>query len=417
MTRMAFWTIALLGIATPASPQVPTPTPSPVSGVWMVTGGGGAKGDCMSEIALDWGPYDPARLPSAQPSDVVAPSFATGGGEGRVSPGQTCVDGTACDADGTADGRCTFRVAVCLCVNDPATSNCTGTDQTRGLWCNVRPDVEPDGEHDDVALAPFAYLLRKPSRLSKDPDERRARCNLERKIRGCVLDLDTASNVPQKYARYVDSSGPLTFNNDCLAECDPQTEPDCRPCPTPYLAGGAPDDLRPQASPTPGIMSPMLLDFGDDPYDWLEALVPGESVTGVAKSPASTASKSLFLLSTEYDAVDHPHKSALHRGNESVDRFGTDPVRRCVDDPQTCASFAAHEQFVDMAAWSEAADDPDDPAHPMVCSDFAEVVVDLDGRSRKVFTLSGDFWAGSNQLGPVDKGGGDTVRLTCQSAS
>src|SRR6185369_4432438 len=46
--------------------------------------------------------------------------------DGLPSLHQTCVDGDpSCDADGAADGRCSFRVAVCLLSPDPDLPSCT----------------------------------------------------------------------------------------------------------------------------------------------------------------------------------------------------------------------------------------------------------------------------------------------------
>src|SRR5262249_4381224 len=67
----------------------------------LVAGGGPAKSDCYAE----W--------------QVTNPTLS---GKTSIS----CVDGdTNCDADGVADGQCTFNVSICLFETDTALSQCT----------------------------------------------------------------------------------------------------------------------------------------------------------------------------------------------------------------------------------------------------------------------------------------------------
>ena len=107
--------------ALPMKDAVPAAQSSAIDGVWMVTGGPGAKGDCMSEFALQWD----ARWDPASSYHCKHPEFGTSGNAGRVSPGQVCTDGDGCDRDVDVfgydvPGQCTFKVGVCFCVDDPA---------------------------------------------------------------------------------------------------------------------------------------------------------------------------------------------------------------------------------------------------------------------------------------------------------
>jgi hypothetical protein len=69
----------------------------------LIPGGGSVSTDCVSE----WVVNNPDNEPEFD-------------AKGLVSGTQTCTDGDAiCDADGTANGACEFRVGVCLNNQDP----------------------------------------------------------------------------------------------------------------------------------------------------------------------------------------------------------------------------------------------------------------------------------------------------------
>ncbi|MFN2378494.1 MAG: hypothetical protein ABR538_18335, partial [Candidatus Binatia bacterium] len=70
----------------------------------LVPGGGSTASDCTVEF------YG---------LELVAPSPT------RPARSAICVDGAACDADGAADGACTFPLGLCLNVDDPRLADCT----------------------------------------------------------------------------------------------------------------------------------------------------------------------------------------------------------------------------------------------------------------------------------------------------
>ena len=75
--------------------------------VFFAPGGGPAKTDCLGE----W------RIASAHGGPNAA---------GKVAARQKCTDGDpGCDADGTANGTCTFTVAACLARTDARLPKCT----------------------------------------------------------------------------------------------------------------------------------------------------------------------------------------------------------------------------------------------------------------------------------------------------
>jgi hypothetical protein len=93
-----------------------------------IPGGGNPETDCRGE----WEVPNPTNTPFLDP-------------KGLPNLKQTCVDGDpACDADLTANGTCTFRVAICLDQSDPALPACTASGTT-------------------------GYLVKKPNPLAKDP--------------------------------------------------------------------------------------------------------------------------------------------------------------------------------------------------------------------------------------------------------
>jgi hypothetical protein len=116
-------------------------TPSPW---WCVEGGGEAISDCLLEI-------NPLHRMAVH---------------GTRTPVLTCRDGDAsCDADGQQDGRCTFRVALCLSNADPRMPACAPAKVD-----HVR--VVVSGEPDDrtavrleASLAALGPQVRRRGRL------------------------------------------------------------------------------------------------------------------------------------------------------------------------------------------------------------------------------------------------------------
>jgi hypothetical protein len=87
----------------------------------LVQGGGAKKTDCSAEFQI----VDPSNLPFRD-------------SHGRINQVQTCHDGDpTCDADGAADGACTFRVAVCLNQTDSDLPTCVPT--TAASYTLVKP--------------------------------------------------------------------------------------------------------------------------------------------------------------------------------------------------------------------------------------------------------------------------------------
>lgn len=86
----------------------------------LVPGGGSAESDCAMEL------YG---------IELVAPS------EGRRARSAICVDGAACDADGAADGGCTFPLGICINVTDPRLPDCAPSGVPGVELVSVRPDT------------------------------------------------------------------------------------------------------------------------------------------------------------------------------------------------------------------------------------------------------------------------------------
>jgi hypothetical protein len=77
-----------------------------------VPGGGSPSTDCVAEVGV----MNPANTPFLD-------------NRGLVNKNQVCTDGDlACDADRTADGACTFRVAICFNQADASLPACTPSD-------------------------------------------------------------------------------------------------------------------------------------------------------------------------------------------------------------------------------------------------------------------------------------------------
>jgi hypothetical protein len=73
--------------------------------------GGASSADCLVEMAVL---PSPPRDPSGVPSRSIR-----------------CRDGEACDADGAADGACTFSVSLCINNTDPRLDGCVPSDVQR----------------------------------------------------------------------------------------------------------------------------------------------------------------------------------------------------------------------------------------------------------------------------------------------
>jgi hypothetical protein len=98
----SFSTFAVVHPDALAGGYVPPPVP----------GGGPRVTDCTSEVAV----LNPTNAPFLDQ-------------RGLVNKNQVCTDGDlACDADRTADGVCTFRVAICFNQSDASLPTCTPTD-------------------------------------------------------------------------------------------------------------------------------------------------------------------------------------------------------------------------------------------------------------------------------------------------
>jgi hypothetical protein len=88
-----------------------------------IPGGGRTSTDCVGEVAV----MNPGNTPFLD-------------SRGLVSQNQVCTDGdSACDADRTADGACTFRVALCFNQTDAALPDCTPTTVTTYRLSTPKP--------------------------------------------------------------------------------------------------------------------------------------------------------------------------------------------------------------------------------------------------------------------------------------
>jgi hypothetical protein len=115
----------------PGSTLLAVVHPNALSGGYvtpLVPGGGSPRRDCRAEIAV----MNPTNTPFLDT-------------HGHVNSSQTCHDGDpACDSDRTADGTCSFRVAVCFNRADAAFPSCPADTTT-------------------------SYTLRRPLPLAGDP--------------------------------------------------------------------------------------------------------------------------------------------------------------------------------------------------------------------------------------------------------
>jgi hypothetical protein len=93
-----------------------------------IPGGGNPATDCRGEWEV--------------PNPTNTPFLDT---KGLPNQKQTCVDGDpACDADLTANGTCTFRVAICLDQSDAALPTCTAGGTTGYLVKKPAPIAQKD---------------------------------------------------------------------------------------------------------------------------------------------------------------------------------------------------------------------------------------------------------------------------------
>jgi hypothetical protein len=109
----------------------------------LVPGGGSPSTDCAMELLVD----NPLNSP---PADR----------KGFPNSAQSCTDGDpTCDADGVANGACSFKVAVCLNVSDPRlierrSGEMACTPSSVAVWQVRRPlpDSKPPGDANGAAL-------------------------------------------------------------------------------------------------------------------------------------------------------------------------------------------------------------------------------------------------------------------------
>jgi hypothetical protein len=111
---------------------------------WCVEGGGDAATDCLLEI-------NPVHRMAVR---------------GTRAPVLECADGDPeCDADGEHDGRCTFRVALCVSNADPRMPACTPTkvDSVRVVVSGETDDRT--AERLEASLAALGPHVRRGGRL------------------------------------------------------------------------------------------------------------------------------------------------------------------------------------------------------------------------------------------------------------
>ncbi|MFT4570191.1 MAG: hypothetical protein ACI8TX_001422 [Hyphomicrobiaceae bacterium] len=87
----------------------------------LVAGRGNPRRECLSEL------YGVRLVPSAP---------------GRVARHAICEDGAACDADGVADGTCTFPVGFCAGVSDPELLECAATSVEAFELLRAKPESQ-----------------------------------------------------------------------------------------------------------------------------------------------------------------------------------------------------------------------------------------------------------------------------------
>src|SRR5690348_9319270 len=119
MHRMALLALLVLTLATDAAATV--------------AGGGSKRTDCFAELS------------------GVTLNFPAAPHRAKLL---RCRDGDACDADGIANGVCTFDVSVCLDQTDPALPDCTPpADGISTYQVRNRPPADPELAALDSAAA------------------------------------------------------------------------------------------------------------------------------------------------------------------------------------------------------------------------------------------------------------------------
>lgn len=98
----------------------------------LEVGGGNTTTDCAMEL------YG-VELVSTKP--------------GQRARSAICVDGAACDADGVADGVCTFPLGVCFNVSDPRLADCTPVGVQSIELRGAKPEVDSAQALVDAAAA------------------------------------------------------------------------------------------------------------------------------------------------------------------------------------------------------------------------------------------------------------------------
>jgi hypothetical protein len=163
-----------------------------VSPAVRIPGGGPAKTECYAEFEVENGAL---------------------AGKTTID----CTDGAACDADSACDGRCIFRVAVCL--NQTDISACRPAPPT----CVVRPPgvIEPPCSASS-ACEPFAGLAVSLKKGGKKPGEAKIR-----------LIATSASGKPK------------TDKDRLTLRCLPNPDPSCCALPPtcPANPAGGPDEI------------------------------------------------------------------------------------------------------------------------------------------------------------------------------
>jgi hypothetical protein len=384
-----------------------------IEGYWFVTGGGGAKGDCMSEWLVEW---DSSWDPASTDNDLKCrrPKLVTSGGQvGRVSVNLECNDGDGCD-HGTVSGWCVFKVGLCYCVDDPATENCVGNEGTISKWCRTQY-TPPAGDASKI-VTPLEYSVLKPGRTKSDHALRRARCELEESLAGCVQNL-TEDNLDDNVSRADARERLRTY--DCIREVG---DPELPPRPTGFPATDPTWQQCPSASPMLTLVNTVHGSEADK--DKQRPLVPGETPAGIAglKHPARDLNKTALYIEAgaNHNLVSSTYKTPLHNITASHVP-ATSSSRLCVpgqaNPPSFCAPTTTKDplrQFVSKNGYSNGSYSIAAFNGGMCSStsNLAEIWVPQDDS----IALAGTWWnsqSSTANLGPVDKGGGDELRLSC----
>jgi hypothetical protein len=267
-----------------------------------------------------------------------------------------------------------FEVAVCFCVNDPATGNCANT---RSNWCENTSDVSD-----------FAFFLGQPSRMQKrEAHESMALCQLEKSIAGCVWDLwdetlqDPANGVPAKYDNPGKYGDMLSANNQCGG-------PACTAGSTAGVADvTASSEVMALNSDTNATMWSLV--------GGTTNLPPNNDDPG-AKSPASNIARTVFVFGRRSGSTGL-EGSALRQSTFTYasSSGSNDPRRQFVP-----ATFDTPQ--VGVPSWATITKS---------CGDVARIKVPA-GKSLSI-NMDSSKLAYSGTAGNIDIGGGDDLQLEC----